>query len=499
MRTALGATRWRIVRAISTQSVLLSLVGGALGVLLAVWGIDLLLALSPSSVPRKYEINIDGWAVLGFTFAVSLATGVLFGLAPAFQVSRFNLSETLKEGARGSTGGSTRMRSTLVVAEIALSLVLLIGAGLLLKSFAHLIGTDAGFNPKNVAAMNITLSYTRYKDDGPQVRFFKQVLEKVRALPGVVAVGGVSDLPLGGAEEVDQFTLEGSPAPKSVNDTPLGDYRFVDDGYFSTLGISLVAGRYFTEHDTDTAPPVVVVSESLARRFFADENPVGKRLSGDFDSRGALGHDCRTGQRRQAFGARQRSSPAVVLSISAKVLGAYLHAVARTTADARSLFAGMRDAVWEVDKDQPIVSLKTLEEYLDDSVSQQRFNALLLAAFAVIALRRCIGIYGDERRRSRNARTSLASAWRLAQRRMMCCGWSSAKAWQLALAGVGIGIVTALGVTRVMASLRHGVSATDPLTFMVVSVVLAGVALGASFIPARRATKVDPMVALRYE
>jgi putative ABC transport system permease protein len=495
VRSALGASRARLVRQLLTESVMLSLAGGVIGVLLAMWGINMLLALSPSSIPRKHEISIDGY-VLAFTFAVSLLTGVLFGLAPAFQVSRFNLSETLKEGARGSTAGNAPLRSLLVVAEIALSLVLLIGAGLLLNSFSRLSGIDPGFNPKNVLAMKISAS-SNYDDEQKQARLFQQIIEKVKALPGVESAGAVSDLPLGGGEEIDQFTVEGSPDPGNYNDTPLADYRFIDEGYFSTLKIPLVEGRQFSERDIASAPPVVIISEGLARRFFAGEQPVGKRLkSGDFESRAAWATIVGVAKDVKHSTLEQETRPQLYFPYRQKLWG-MLTIVARSDSD---MSAAMRNAVWEVDKDQPITSLRPMEAYLADSVSKKRFNAILLAAFAIVAMTLAsVGIYGvmsysvTQRTHEIGIRIALGAKQRDVFKLVVGQGM------KLTLAGVAIGLGAAFALTRLMESLLYKVSATDPATFTVISLILAGVALGACFIPARRATKVDPMVALRYE
>jgi len=498
VRSALGASRVRIIRQLLTESVMLALAGGVIGILLAVWGINILLALGPSSIPRKHEISIDGY-VLAFTFTVSLVTGVLFGLAPAFQVSRFNLSETLKEGARGSTAANAPLRSLLVVAEVALSLVLLIGAGLLLNSFSRLLKINPGFDPKNVLAMRISAG-SSYDDDQKQVRFFQQIIEKVKALPGVESTGAVSDLPLGGGEEIDQFTVEGSPAPSNYNDTPLGDFRFIDDGYFSTLKIPLVAGRHFGERDTETAPPVIIVSESLARRFFADEQPVGKRIKpGDYESRAPWATIVGVVKDVKHSTLEQETRPQLYFPYQQKLWG-ILTIVARSGSDSKSLSAMMRNAVWEVDKDQPITSLKMMDEYLADSVSQKRFNAILLAAFAIVAMvLASVGIYGvmsytvTQRTHEIGIRIALGAKQRDVFKLVVGQGL------KLTLAGVAIGLGAAFALTRLMESLLYNVSATDPATFIVISIVLAGVALGACFVPARRATKVDPMVALRYE
>ena len=499
VRTALGASRARLVRQRLTESVLLAIVGGAVAVLLAVWGIDLLLALSPASIPRKHEITIDG-AALAFTFTVALITGVLFGLAPAFQVSRFNLNETLKEGARGSTGSRNRIRSLLVVAEVALSLVLLIGAGLLIRSFARLTGTDAGFNPQNVAAMNLSLSSSRYDFGEKQTRFFQQALDHIRAIPGVVSVGAVSDLPLGGGEEIDQFSVEGAPAPKTLNDTPLADFRFVDDGYFKTLEIPFIAGRAFTAYDNETAPQVVIINESLARRHFNGEDPVGKRLkAGSLQDEAPWATIVGVVKDLKHSGLDADVRPQLYFPYPQKLWGR-LVIVARSATDAASLFGAMREAVWAVDKDQPITSLRTMTDYLNDSVSQQRFNAILLAAFAVLALiLAAVGIYGvmsysvTQRTHELGIRMALGAKQRDVFRLVVMEGM------KLALAGVALGLVGAFAATRLMASLLFGISATDPLTFTLISLILAGVALAACFVPARRATRVDPMVALRYE
>ncbi|HKQ04019.1 MAG TPA: ABC transporter permease [Blastocatellia bacterium] len=501
VRTALGASRARLVRQLLTESVLLAIVGGGIAVLLAVWGIDLLLAVSPAGIPRKYEIRLDG-AALAFTFTVALITGVLFGLAPAFQVSRFNLNETLKEGARGSTGSRNRVRSLLVVSEVALSLVLLIGAGLLIRSFAHLMSTDPGFNPRNVAAMNLSASSSQYDATARQVRFFKQVLEKVRAIPGVVAAGAVSELPLGGAEEIDQFTVEGAPPPKTLNDTPLADYRFIDADYLKTLEIPLVAGRAFTEYDNETAPQVVIIGETLARRYFGDQPAVGKRLkAGALEDEAPWATIVGVVKDIKHTGLDADIRPQLYFPYQQKLWGRMV-IVARSTTDAAGLFPAMREAVWAVDKDQPITSLRTMTDFLSDSVSQQRFNAALLAAFAVLALiLASVGIYGvmsysvTQRTHELGIRMALGAKPRDVFRMVVMEGMRLA----MAGVGVGIGLAGAFAATRVMASLLFGVSATDPLTFALISLILTGVALAACFVPARRATRVDPMIALRYE
>ncbi|MFL6212365.1 MAG: ABC transporter permease [Blastocatellia bacterium] len=497
VRTALGASRTRLVRQLLTESVLLAIVGGGLAVLLAVWGIDLLLALSPASIPRKHEIRVDGAALI-FTFAVALITGVLFGLAPAFQVSRFNLNETLKEGARGSTGSRNRVRSLLVVAEVALSLILLIGAGLLIRSFARLTGTDAGFNPQNVAAMNLSLSSARYNEVDKQGRFFKQVLDNVRAIPGVVSAGAVSELPLAGSEEIDGFRLEGAPTPKSLSETPLADFRFIDDEYFKTLAIPLIAGRAFTVHDNDTAPPVVVISEGLARRYYDGQDPLGKRLRIDNDG-APWATIVGVVKDIKHSGLDTDPRPQLYFPYQQKLWGR-LVVVARSATDAATLFPALREAVWKVDKDQPITSLRMMTEYVSDSVSQQRFNAVLLAAFALLALiLASVGIYGvmsytvTQRTHELGIRMALGAGQGDVFRLVVIEGM------KLALTGVALGLAGAFAATRLMASLLYGVSATDPLTFAVISLVLAGVALAACFVPARRATRVDPMIALRYE
>ncbi|HJQ25194.1 MAG TPA: ABC transporter permease [Blastocatellia bacterium] len=499
VRMAMGASRWRLVRQLLTESLLLALIGGGLGVLLAVWGVDLLLAISPASIPRKNEITVDV-AALGFTFAVALMTGVLFGLAPAFQVSRVNLNDVLKEGARGSTGGRTPLRSLLVVAEVALSLVLLTGAGLLVRSFARLTGTDPGFDPHNVAAMNLSISSSHYEWDPKQRRFFKQVLERMRTIPGALSVGAVSELPLSGSEETDSFNIEGRPAPKTSSDDPLADFRFIDEGYFKTLAIPLITGRAFTEYDNDTAPPVVVINESLARRYFNGEDPVGKRVKfGSAEDSDPWATIVGVVRDIKHSGLDAEARPQLYFPYQ-QMLWGHLVIVVRSATDAQNLFDAMREAVWAVDKDQPITSLRTMESYLSDSVSQQRFNAVLLAGFALLALvLASVGIYGvmsysvTQRTHELGIRMALGAKHGDVFRLVVIEGM------RLALSGVALGLVGAFAATRLMSSLLFAVSATDPLTFAAISLILTGVALGACLVPARRATRVDPMVALRYE
>jgi predicted permease len=282
IRAALGAGRRRIIRQLLTESVLLALAGGLAGAMIALWGLDLILALSPDSIPRKDEIGIDG-RVLAFTFLASLVTGLLFGLVPAYYASKLNLNETLKEGARGTSRGAlTRTaRKALVVFEVAVTVVLLVGAGLLARSFAGLLGTDPGFNTRGVISMDVILSNSRYPKQDQKIAFFKDALDRINGLPGVESAGAVSDLPLSGAEEIDQFTPEGRPEPASFNDTPIADFRFADHRYFSLMNIPLVRGRYFNEQDDERSQKVVIISEELARRFYPGEDPIGKRLKPD--------------------------------------------------------------------------------------------------------------------------------------------------------------------------------------------------------------------------
>jgi putative ABC transport system permease protein len=333
-----------------------------------------------------------------------------------------------------------------------------------------------------------------------QVRFFQQIIEKVKALPGVESAGAVSDLPLGGGEEIDQFTVEGLPAPSNLSDTPLADYRFIDDAYFPTLKIPLVAGRNFSERDTGTAPPVIIISESLARRFFADQQPLGKRIKpGDYESRAPWATVVGVAKDVKHTALEQETRPQIYFPYQQKLWG-ILTIVARSKSDSKSLSAAMRQAVWEVDKDQPITSLRMMEEYLADSVSQKRFNATLLAAFAVVAmLLAAVGIYGvmsytvTQRTHEIGIRIALGAKQRDVFKIVVGQGL------KLTLVGVAVGLTAAFALTRLMGSLLYNVSATDPATFAVISIVLAGVALAACAVPARRATKVDPMVALRYE
>jgi putative ABC transport system permease protein len=499
IRSALGATRGRVLRQLLTESVMLSAIGGLLGVLLAVWGLDVLLAISPDNIPRKHEINIDG-SVLGFTFMISLLTGVLFGLAPALQASRFNLNETLKEGARGSTGGHNRLRGFLVVAEVALSLVLLIGAGLMTRSFSNLLRVDPGFKTENLLSMQIALPDNKYPEDRQQVGFFKQAIERIRALPGAGQVSAVSDLPLSGTEEIDQFTVEGRPVPANLNDTPLADFRFIDHEYFMTMGTPLKAGRFFTEQDDENAPGVIIISEGLARRFFPEEDPIGKRIKpGDAEAGGPWLAIVGVVASVKHSGLDADPRPQLYFPYPQKFWGR-MTIVARTSVDPKSFTSAMRDAVWAIDKDQPITNIETMERYLAASVSQRRFNLIMLAAFSVIALVLAgVGLYGVMSYSVTQRTHEIGIRLALGAKGTDVLGMVVKQGLKLTAAGVVIGVGGALGLTRVMESMLYGVSATDPATYVMNAMILTGVALVACFVPARRATKVDPMIALRYE
>lgn len=500
IRTALGATRGRIIRQLLTESILLSVAGGAIGILLNFCGINLLLALSPKNIPRLGEIGTDA-RVLGFTLLISIVTGALFGLAPAIQASRLNLNESLKEGARGLTHGihRSRIHTLLIVSEVALSLVLLLGAGLMIRSFMRLLTVEPGFNPKNVLTIKLSLPTSKYPDSDRQAAFFQQTLERLGALPGVQSVGAISALPLSGAEDVSGFMVEEAP-PVAPTDMPMADRRRVSADYFRAMGIPLVKGRYFTEADNRTATPVAIISESLARRFFPGEDPVGKRIKngGPTSTRPWLSIVGVVKDVKQ-LALEAEARPQMYMPYLQNTWTS-MSMVMRSASDLAGLAAAARSAVWEVDKEQPVTDVKSMEQYFSASIAQRRFNMILLGIFAGIALiLAAVGIYGvmsysvTERAQEIGIRMALGAKQTDVLAMVVKQGMGPA------IAGIVVGLGAALALTRLMSSLLYGVSATDPITFTAVSLALAGVALGASFVPARRAAKVDPMIALRRE
>ena len=497
VRTALGASRRRIVRQLLTESLLLSVLGGGLGLLLAMWGVDLLVAMIPASVPRSQEIGLDG-RVLGFTFGISILTGILFGLAPTLQATKLDLNDSLRENGRGSTAGirRNRVRSVLVVSEIALSLMLLVGAGLLIRSFQQLREINPGFKPENVLTMSFALPEAKYKDADSQAAFFRQLTERVAALPGVASVGVVDPLPLSGDNKSTSFMIEGRPAV-APSELPSVNIRKISPDYLHAMSIPLLRGRAFTGQDTKDAPRVMLVNETLVRRLFPGEDPIGKRVlqgrRGATEIVGIVGdvkHRSLDVESGAEFYMSYLQSPEPEMTLVAR----------GTTGDSSGLIAAVRNAVGEIDKDQPISDIKPMNQLLAESVAPQRFNTLLLGIFAFIALALAsVGIFGvmnytvTQRTHEIGIRLALGAQTTDVLRLIVTQGM------MLALIGVGIGLAGSFATTRLMRSLLYGVSATDPLIFFGVSLLLAFVALVACYIPARRAMRVDPMVALRYE
>ena len=498
IRTALGASRTRVIRQLLTESTLLALVGGALGLGLAVWGIDLISAFVPADLPRVRELDLDAKA-LGFTFVASILTGVIFGLAPALQASRLNLNESLKEGGRGAADGRRRhrLRSLLIVTEVALSLVLLVGAGLLIRSFILLRATNPGFNAQPVLTASVSLPEARYAKDEQKMQFYQQVVARAARLPGVAAAGAILPLPYSENAINITFTIEGRPKPAQGTE-PIGGARIITPDYPRAMGIPLLSGRFFTERDTADAPKVILVNQTLQRRFFPNENPLGRRLQ--------LGLNGINGEIVGVIGdVRDRHLdreaepeyyvPYQQLPVSTMAL------VARAqTGDPVNLAAPLREVIAERDKELPLYRVSPMTNLVASSIARQRFSLTLLAIFAALALALAgAGIYAvmsflvAQRTHEIGIRRALG-----AQARDLL-GLVIGQGMRLALAGVGIGLVAAAGLTRLMAGLLFGVSAADPLTFSLIALLLMTVALVACWIPARRATKVDPMIALRCE
>ncbi|HEU4873447.1 MAG TPA: ABC transporter permease [Pyrinomonadaceae bacterium] len=501
LRTALGASRWRIVRQLLTESVIVALIGGALGMLIGFWGIDALRAANPGDAakfaPGWYQLGIN-FPVLMFTVGLSLFSGIVFGLAPALQVSKPNLNDSLKEGSRQTSGSSHRLRSSLVVLEVALSLMLLVGAGLLGRSFLSLLKTDPGFNPDNVITMSLVLPVAKYKDEPRVAAFYQDLLQRVKANPGVESAAFVNFLPLGGANASDSYLVEGVPEPVPGQEYD-GRYRVATPDYFRTMGISLVRGRGFTDQDKAGATRVVVVNETLARKHWPGEDAIGKRIRfyGPLEQAPWL----------EIVGVVRDVKHELNIPIEPEY---YLpHAqdswvsmvlVARTSVDPTSLAPALRQHVWAIDKDQPVFGVKTMQEVRSSSVAIYSFSSVMLGIFAVVALLLAsVGIYGvmafavTQRTQEIGIRMALGARTADVLKLVVKHGM------KLALVGMLIGLGGSWAITRFLEKMLVGVEPTDLLTFSVVSVFLLLAAFVACYLPARRATKVDPLVALRYE
>jgi predicted permease len=500
IRTALGANRKRLIRQLLTESALMGLAGGAVGILIAKWGLSALIALSPEDIPRLDQIGIDG-RVLAFTLLVSLATGLIFGLVPAIQASRPDLNESLKESGRSSTSGveRRRVRSSLVVLEVALSLVLLIGAGLMIKSFSRLQKVELGFNPDRLLSMNIQLSRTKYQ--GPlSTQFFRQLIERVEAMPGVESAGATTAIFIDALPNSTNFTVEGMPPTPAAEqiETPVDS---VTPSYFRTMGIGLLQGREFTEQDGLESPPVAIINNTFARRFWPGESPLGRRYKfGDSNSNapwmtivGVVDDMRRTGLdvdvRCETF-----------LPYTQRRFIGFLSLVVRAKSDPRGIATAVRDQVWSIDPGQPVSHIRTMDQMLDGMMAQRRLNMVLFALFGAVALvLAAVGVYGvisysvTQRTHEIGIRMALGAGRADVLKLIVRNGMT------LVLIGVGLGLIAAFALTRLMTTLLFEVSATDLATFAAISGILSAVGLAACFVPALRAIKVDPMVALRYE
>jgi predicted permease len=501
LRLALGAGRSRLTRQFLTESVLLAVIGGAVGLLLSIAGLRVLKTFIPDTISQAQAISIDA-KVLVFTGLVALVTGIIFGLAPAMQVSHLDINDTLKEGGRDAAGGTrgNRIRALLVIGEIAVSFVLLMGAGLLINSFMHLRNLHPGFRANHLLTMKIPLSEVKYPDKERRSPFYAEVLRRVQALPGVQSAAVAGNLPLTYDGDSMPIGIEGrtDPPPDQRPDVIL---RVVGPGYFSTMGIPLVRGRDFSEQDKADSARVVIVSEKTARHFWPGENPIGKRLKPGSTSRNIPWIEI-IGVVKDVRQNDFVSEPKMQMYMPYQQLNSFAPnaLVVRTNVEPLSLAAAVRNAIWAVDKDQPVSNLRSMDEIVSEAVARQRFSMLLLGIFAALAMvLAAVGIYGvmsysiAQRTREIGLRIALGAQKSDVLKMILRQGL------RFVAAGLAIGLAASFVLTRVMASLLFGISATDPATFVAISLVLIAVALLASYIPAVRAMKIDPMLALRYQ
>ena len=499
VRTALGASRPQLFRELLTECVVLSLIGGLLGALLAYLGVTVMISLS-SGIPRVDEISLNR-EVLLFTLLISLLTGLAFGIVPAFQSSRSQLTEDLKEARKGASGSVRRRRSlnALVVIEIAVALVLVTGAGLMMRSFRTVLGIDPGFDPHNVLTFSAALPLATYKDQQQQLQFFERALAKIQALPGVQSAAGAFRVPIAGFATAI-FSVQGKPV--APGQAPTADYRAITAGYFRSVGIRLLKGREFSERDSADTPDAVIVNDELARRFWPGEDPIGKRLQIATESTrwrevvGVVGN-------ARLSGLEAKVDPAIYVPFPQNSWPNALRnssIVLRATTDPQGLIPAIRRELHSVDPTFPIAQVRTMDEIVGDSLSQRRFNTALLALFAFVAIAlAAVGIYGvmsytvSQRTREMGIRMALGAGQSDITRLVTSSGA------QLAGLGIAIGVVAAVISSRLLSSLLFGVTATDPMTFLLTAVLLGVVTLLASYIPSRRAGAMDPVVALRND
>lgn len=495
LRLALGARRIHIIRQLLTESLLLSLSGGAFGLLLAIWLSTGIQKLAANQIPRADAIAVDTWVLL-FTLVISIATGLVFGIVPSLQASRVDLNTALKENSRGTAGlGQQRLRNTLVVSEVALSLLLLAGAGLMIKSFWHLQQVNPGFDPNNLLSIEVTLPEAKYDEPARRSAFFSDALARIGALPGVKAAELISSPPLSGRRNVSVFPIEGRPEPKGIADAPLADFRIISPDYFRTMGIALEQGRTFEQADEANSQRVTIISEAFAQRFSGGENLLGRRITIDdvwFTVVGIVADVHQSGLDEEA-------APHIYVSYK-QLVPQRTGLVVRTAVDPLSLAGNVPSQIRAIDPDQPIYNVNSMTALMSEKVAPRRLNLVLLGSFAGLALLlAAIGLYGLMSNLVLQRTGEIGLRMALGARRADVLRLVIMRGLKLALLGSVMGLGASFLLLRFMSTLLVGVTATDPLTLVLVSLILMLVAVIACLVPAKRATKVDPLEALRYE
>lgn len=508
VRAALGAGRFRIIRQLLTESVLLAAIGSILGAIVAGLGIKILIALAPANLPRITEVRID-WRVMCFTLIVAILTGLLFGLAPAWQISKTKLNDVLKDGARSVIGNPAQslLRKGLVVAEIGLSLVLLVSAGLLIGSVRRLLAVNPGFDPNNLITADISYprrppsnnADSRQLQQGmaERIRFLQDIEQQAARLPGIQSVGIINDLPVSGNSSVNgDFSVEGKPKPNS-GEAPVAEFRFVTPNYFTTIGVPILRGHTFSEHDTPQTSQNILINETLAKQFFPNEDPIGKQLNAiDDKPHEIIGV---VGDARQ-WGLNLPAAAEIYFSDLQNPYGDTISLVARTKTDPTAFGESLRRTIQSVNFEAPVFRIRTMNDVMDSTTITDRFNMILMTTFAGIALAMAaIGLYGVMAYSVTQRSHEIGIRMALGANAMEVLGLVLKQGLSLALTGVVTGLIAAFAVTRLMQGFLFGISPTDPLTFVSIALILLAIALLASYLPARRATKVDPMIVLRYE